>query len=43
VDVSKRDSTGVVVAARINGKHKLFLKYEREDGTLSYFPMELKY
>jgi hypothetical protein len=43
VDVSKRDKTGVVVAARINGKKKLFLKYESSDGTLSYFPMQLEY
>ncbi len=43
VDVSKRDHTGVVVAARINGKKKLFLKYENADGTLSYFPNELVY
>jgi hypothetical protein len=46
VDVSKRDSTGVVVAARVEGdkgKKKLFLKYERSDGTLSYFPLTLEY
>ena len=41
VDVSKRDSTGTVVAARINGGgKKVYLKYQRSDGTLSYFPYE---
>src|ERR1700730_3111842 len=42
VDVSKRDNTGVVVAARVTGekgKKKVFLKYEKSDGTLSYFPL----
>jgi len=43
VDVSKRDATGTVVAARINGSSKLFLKYQRSDGTLSFFPYELQY
>jgi hypothetical protein len=46
VDVSKRDHTGVVVAARVvgqKGTKKLFLKYENSDGTLSYFPMTLEY
>jgi len=43
VDVSKRDGTGVVVAARINGSKKFFLKVEKADGTLSYFPMTLEY
>jgi len=43
VDVSKRDNTGVVVAAKINGKKKFFLKVEKKDGTLSYFPMTLEY
>jgi hypothetical protein len=46
VDVSKRDHTGVVVAARVvgqKGTKKVFLKYEDADGTLSYFPMTLEY
>ncbi|RXH57678.1 hypothetical protein [Granulicella sibirica] len=44
VDVSKRDDTGVVVAATVNdSRKKLFLKYQKKDGTLSYFPLELQY
>jgi len=43
IDVSKRDKTGVVVAARINGTKKFFIKYEDADGTLSYFPNEIAY
>lgn len=44
VDVSKRDETGTVVAATVNhSKKRLFLKYQRKDGTLSYFPLELQY
>ena len=44
VDVSKRDETGVVVAATVNNSRKrLFLKYQKKDGTLSYFPLELEY
>lgn len=43
VDVSKRDRTGVVVAVTINGKKRFFLKYEKADGTLSYFPNEIAY
>jgi hypothetical protein len=43
IDVSKRDKTGVVVAARINGTKKFFIKYESADGTLSYFPNEIAY
>jgi hypothetical protein len=43
IDVSKRDATGVVVAARINGTKKFFIKYENADGTLSYFPNEIAY
>jgi hypothetical protein len=43
VDVSKRDNTGVVVAATINHKKRLFLKYEKSDHTLSYFPLVLSY
>ena len=43
VDVSKRDESGTVVAATINGSKRLFLKYEKKDGTLGYFPLELQY
>jgi hypothetical protein len=44
VDVSKRDETGTVVAATVNNSRKrLFLKYQKKDGTLSYFPLELEY
>jgi len=43
IDVSKRDATGVVVAARINGTKKFFIKYVNADGTLSYFPNEIAY
>ncbi len=43
VDVSKRDETGTVVAATINSSKRLFLKYEKKDGTLGYFPLELQY
>jgi hypothetical protein len=43
IDVSKRDKTGVVVAVKINGKKRFFLKYEKADGTLSYFPNEIAY
>jgi len=41
VDFSKRDDTGTVVAATVNGTGKLYLKYQRSDGTLSFFPYEL--
>jgi hypothetical protein len=44
VDVSKRDHTGTVVAATINNSpKKLFVKIQKKDGTLSYFPLELQY
>ena len=44
VDVSKRDETGTVVASTVNNSRKrLFLKYQKKDGTLSYFPLELEY
>lgn len=44
VDVSKRDDSGTVVAATVNNsKKRLFLKYQKKDGTLSYFPLELQY
>ncbi len=43
VDVSKRDATGVVVAATINDKKRFFIKRESKDGTFDYFPNELQY
>ena len=41
VDISKTDGTGafgsgIIVAVRVNGDHKLFMWYERKDGTLTY-------
>jgi hypothetical protein len=41
VDFSKRDDTGTVVAATVNGSSKLYLKYQRSDGTVSFFPYAL--
>jgi hypothetical protein len=41
VGCSKRDATGTAVAATINGSVNLTLKYQRSDGTLSFFPFEL--
>jgi hypothetical protein len=41
VGCSKRDATGTAVASRINGTKNLTLKYQRSDGTLSFFPFEL--
>jgi hypothetical protein len=41
VDFSKRDSTGTVVAATINGTTNLTLKIQRSDGTMAFFPYEL--
>jgi hypothetical protein len=40
VDISKTDGSGtfgsgVIVAVRVNGDHKLFMWYERKDGTLT--------
>jgi len=44
VDLSKRDDTGTVVAATINNsRKKLFLKYQRNDGTLAFTPMIIEY
>jgi hypothetical protein len=49
VDISKTDGTGtfgsgVIVAVRVNGDHKLFMWYERKDGTLTEpAPHELEY
>ncbi len=43
VDVSKRNASGTVVAARINGTKKIFLYYESATGTLTYFPNVLEY
>jgi hypothetical protein len=41
VDFSKRDDTGTVVASTVNGGSNVYLKYQRSDGTLSFFPYEL--
>jgi len=41
VEFSKRDNTGTVVAATVNGGNNIYLKYQRSDGTLSFFPYEL--
>jgi hypothetical protein len=43
VDVSKRNKSGIVVAATINGKKRIFLYANKVDGTLTYFPNELEY
>lgn len=41
VDISKTDGTGflgtgMIVAVRVNGDHKLFMWYQKSDGTLTY-------
>jgi hypothetical protein len=41
VDISKTDGkgafgTGIIVAVRVNGDHKIFMWYEKKDGTLTY-------
>jgi len=41
VDFSKRDATGTVVEATINGTSNLTMKVQRSDGTLSFFPYVL--
>jgi hypothetical protein len=49
VDISKTDGTGafgtgIIVATRVNGDHKLFMWYQKSDGTLTYpAPHELEY
>jgi hypothetical protein len=49
VDISKTDGsgafgTGIIVAARVNGDHKVFMYYIRKDGTLAWpAPHELEY
>ena len=49
VDISKTDGTGnfgtgMIVAVRVNGDHKLFMWYQRSDGTLTYpAPHQLEY
>jgi hypothetical protein len=40
VDISKTDGkgmlgSGIIVAVRVNGDHKIFMWYERKDGTLT--------
>jgi len=41
VGCSKRDASGTAVAVTVNGTASLTLKYQRADGTLSFFPFEL--
>ena len=41
VACSKRDDSGAAVEANVNGGNNLTLKYQRSDGTLSYFPYQL--
>jgi hypothetical protein len=41
VGCSKRDASGTAVAVTVNGTASLTLKYQRSDGTLSFFPFEL--
>ena len=41
VDISKTDGTGtfgtgIIVAVRVNGDHKIFMWYQKSDGTLTY-------
>ncbi|WP_158944607.1 hypothetical protein [Granulicella sp. S190] len=49
IDISKTDGTGafgsgIIVAVRVNGNHKMFMWYERKDGTLTEpAPHELQY
>jgi hypothetical protein len=44
VDLSKRDGSGIIIAVRVNhSPKKLFLWYERSNGTLTYSPRELQY
>ncbi len=49
VDISKTDGTGafgtgIIVASRVNGDHKIFMYYIRKDGTLAWpAPHELEY
>lgn len=41
LDCSKRDDSGTAVTATVNGATNLTLKYQRSDGTLSFFPYQL--
>jgi hypothetical protein len=41
VNCSKRDATGTAVDSTVNGGTDLMLKYQRADGTLSFFPLQL--
>jgi hypothetical protein len=49
IDISKTDGTGafgtgIIVATRVNGDHKIFMFYIRKDGTLTWpAPHELEY
>jgi hypothetical protein len=41
VGCSKRDASGTAVSVKVNGTTNLTLKYQRADGTLSFFPFDL--
>jgi hypothetical protein len=41
IGCSKRGATGTAVSATINGNTNLTLDYERKDGTLAAFPLQL--
>jgi hypothetical protein len=49
VDISKTDGTGtfgtgIIVAVRVNGDHKIFMWYQKSDGTLTEpAPHEIQY
>ena len=44
VDLSKRDGSGIIIAVSVNHRPKrLFLWYEKSNGTLTYSPRELQY
>lgn len=49
IDISKTDGTGtfgtgIIVAVRLNGDHKIFMYYIKKDGTLAWpAPHELEY
>lgn len=49
IDISKTDGTGtfgtgIIVAVRLNGDHKIFMYYIKRDGTLAWpAPHELEY
>jgi hypothetical protein len=44
VDISKQAGSGVIIAVTVNhSPKKLFLFYQKSDGTLTYSPMDLGY